>query len=59
MPEKAFQRRLTFSGDYYSGSPERWKEYWEAVEANNWKRVMELETEQEDDFYWNEWIYHR
>lgn len=53
MTEKTYRRQLTYSGDYYSGTPELWKSYWEAVENHDWDFVRHLETDDLADFYYD------
>lgn len=50
--EKKYRTALTNSGDYYTATDELWKEYWKAVESNDWDFVLSLETGQNPDFFY-------
>jgi hypothetical protein len=51
--EQKYRRQLTYSGDYYSATPELWKAYWEAVEKDNWDFAQGLEEGQDPDFWYD------
>jgi hypothetical protein len=41
------------SGDYYSATKEKWREYNEAWAAEDMAKVMFLEEGNDDDFYYD------
>jgi hypothetical protein len=53
VPEKKYQRRLTYSGDYYCATLELWEQYWQAVKADNWDFAQGLEEGNNQDFFYD------
>lgn len=50
---KKYIRDLTESGDYYSATTEKWKEYYEAWNNDDMDKVMYLEEGNDEDFYYD------
>lgn len=46
-------RDITMSGDFYSATKEKWREYEEAWNNNDMDKVMFLEQGQDPDFYYD------
>jgi hypothetical protein len=53
MVNKRFIRDLTESGDYYSATAEKWKEYRDAINSGDHDKVMFLEEGQDKDFFYD------
>jgi 5'(3')-deoxyribonucleotidase len=49
---KKYIRALTYSGDFYVATAEKWKEYWDAVNKDDWRAVEYLEEGNDKDFYY-------
>lgn len=50
---KKYVRNLTESGDFYSATKEKWKEYHNAWDDGDMDKVMYLETGQDTDFFYD------
>ena len=51
--EKKYRRALTNSGDFYSATEYLWKQYWAAIERDDWDFIMSLETGKNKDFFYD------
>ena len=51
--ENKYQRRLTYSGDYYCATAELWEQYWRAVERDDWDFAQGLEEGKNPDFFYD------
>jgi hypothetical protein len=53
VAEKKYIRDRTYSGDYYSATAELWKQYWQAVERDDWDFAEGLEECRNPDFFYD------
>lgn len=51
--DKKYRRSLTYSGDYYSATDDLWRQYWAAVEQDNWDFAQGLEEGRNPDFFYD------
>lgn len=50
---KKYFKGTTDSGDLYSATIEKWREYWIAWKDNDLNKVMHFETGQDEDFFYD------
>lgn len=50
---KEYEKDLTESGDMYTGTREKWEEYWSAWDDGDLTKVEAMESGQDPDFFYD------